>query len=387
MNEQGDRYSKSYTRRFGSWNEAKKAAGLKTRKPGVARNPGQDPIPKEDLVSELQRLADDLGRTPSTRDMSEKGKYCSDVYERRIGWNNALKEAGLKPNMGLNLGEDELISHLQDVAKKLGRTPRRNEIRHHGPVSSGPYRRFFDSWNDAVEQAGLEKNSRKNISEEELLSELNRLAEELDRSPKRRDMREFGKYSGGVYWKRFGSWNDALREAGLDIIYLEEVSRKELINEIQEVSEELEKVPTKSDLLERTKYSNHWYQKEFESLDEAFREAIPDRYGEKLLRHFRLSHLPGGDNWEEQRQKAMERDGEKCVRCGISREKHKEQTGFDLHVHHRIPRKRFYNDPDKDIEEANRLQNLITLCSSCHRILERLPVQPKPPETSVAKVS
>jgi predicted HNH restriction endonuclease len=387
MNEQGKHSSKSYTDRFGSWNEAKKAAGLKTREHGVARNPGQDPIPKEDLINELQRLAEELGRTPGTRDMSEKGEYCADVYERRIGWNNALKEAGLEPNMELDWSESELIDHLKDVAEKLGRTPRRNEIRHHSPVSSGPYRRLFDSWNDAVEQAGLEKNSKKNISEEELLSELNRLAEELDRSPKRRDMREFGKYSGGVYWKRFGSWNDALREAGLDIIYLEEVSREELIHEIQEISEELDKVPTQADLLQRTQYSIHWYRKKFESLGEAFREAIPDRYGERLLDLFYHSDLPVGDNWKEQRTKALERDGFQCVRCGLSREEHRQKTGFDLHVHHRKPRKRFYKSPDKDIEDANKLENLITLCSSCHRILECLPVQPKPPDTATAKVS
>lgn len=50
----------------------------------------------------------------------------------------------------------------------------------------------------------------------ELISELNRLAEELGHVPRQDEMRDQGNWSAMVYQERFGSWNDALQAAGFD---------------------------------------------------------------------------------------------------------------------------------------------------------------------------
>ena len=63
-----------------------------------------------------------------------------------------------------------------------------------------------------------------------------------------------------------------------------------------------------------------------------------------------------GPNWYRQREKARDRDGNECQNCG---------SGDQLHVHHIIPFKSF-----DDYREANKLQNLITLCASCHHQVE-----------------
>lgn len=66
------------------------------------------------------------------------------------------------------------------------------------------------------------------------------------------------------------------------------------------------------------------------------------------------------------REKAILRDGEKCVKCSIAREEHKKKYNKDLVVDHinglglSVPREK------KD----NRLENLQTLCSRCHGIKE-----------------
>jgi len=72
-----------------------------------------------------------------------------------------------------------------------------------------------------------------------------------------------------------------------------------------------------------------------------------------------------GTNWKEQRNLARKRDYYTCRACGMSEEKHKELCGKELHVHHKIPR-RYYNNMNK----ANKLFNLITLCASCHSQME-----------------
>ena len=51
------------------------------------------------------------------------------------------------------------------------------------------------------------------------------------------------------------------------------------------------------------------------------------------------------------REQVLQRDGWRCQRCGRSK---------DLHVHHLVKRSELSDDT---------LDNLITLCSSCHRQL------------------
>jgi len=68
-------------------------------------------------------------------------------------------------------------------------------------------------------------------------------------------------------------------------------------------------------------------------------------------------------NWDAQRRKAIERDGRRCQSCGINQSN--TSSELELDVHHHKPYASF-DDP----EEANRLENLITLCRYCHRKYE-----------------
>ena len=68
-----------------------------------------------------------------------------------------------------------------------------------------------------------------------------------------------------------------------------------------------------------------------------------------------------GGNWQGQARKARARDGFCCQGCGIS----EEALGRQLDVHHKVPF-RLFESP----LEANRLNNLISLCPSCHKKLE-----------------
>ena len=72
-----------------------------------------------------------------------------------------------------------------------------------------------------------------------------------------------------------------------------------------------------------------------------------------------------GANWTEQRRKALERDGNQCSKCGITAEEHEKSTGIGLDVHRRTPIRTF-DDP----EDANTLDNLVTLCRACHNQIE-----------------
>lgn len=66
-----------------------------------------------------------------------------------------------------------------------------------------------------------------------------------------------------------------------------------------------------------------------------------------------------GDNWASQRNKVRRRDSYRCCVCG-DKEDDREHD-----VHHIIPFRKF-DEPEK----ANRLDNLLTVCHSCHMRLE-----------------
>ncbi|MCK4726797.1 MAG: DUF1998 domain-containing protein, partial [Anaerolineales bacterium] len=66
-----------------------------------------------------------------------------------------------------------------------------------------------------------------------------------------------------------------------------------------------------------------------------------------------------GSNWTKQRDLARERDGYRCQVCNRKEDNHAH------HVHHKVPFRQF-----SSIEKANQLNNLITLCPSCHRRVE-----------------
>lgn len=84
-----------------------------------------------------------------------------------------------------------------------------------------------------------------------------------------------------------------------------------------------------------------------------------------------IERLGYGDNWPEQRRKALERDDHTCQKCGYKgRGTGKLRTVF---VHHRRKIAWYANSSTRvvDYEAANNLDNLITLCNKCHRVADR----------------
>jgi Homing endonuclease associated repeat len=102
--------------RFGSWNRAKRAAGLVPRRFAT----------KEELLGSLRKLGEKLGRTPTAKDVdANRGLVPSkSLYWHTFGsLTNALREAGFD----VPVGEERLeraIEQGEELAKRLGRLPR-----------------------------------------------------------------------------------------------------------------------------------------------------------------------------------------------------------------------------------------------------------------------
>jgi hypothetical protein len=101
---------------FGSWNRAKRQAGLVPRRFAT----------REELLALLKELGRELGRVPTARDIDEhRGQMPSkSLYWHTFGsLTNALREAGFD----VPVGEERLERALQQgmkLAKRLGRLPK-----------------------------------------------------------------------------------------------------------------------------------------------------------------------------------------------------------------------------------------------------------------------
>lgn len=74
-----------------------------------------------------------------------------------------------------------------------------------------------------------------------------------------------------------------------------------------------------------------------------------------------------GPNWQEVRQRALARDNHRCRTCGAEA-----KPGQGLHIHHIRPFREYGYIPGENDNylQANQLDNLATLCPSCHRQAE-----------------
>src|SRR5512133_1180997 len=101
---------------FGSWNAAKRAAGLVPRRFAT----------REELLRLLRELGEELGHTPTARDLDDhRGSMPSkSLYWHPFGsLTNALREAGFDVPVGeerLERALDQAVS----LSKKLGRLPK-----------------------------------------------------------------------------------------------------------------------------------------------------------------------------------------------------------------------------------------------------------------------
>jgi len=101
---------------FGSWNQAKRQAGLVPRRFAT----------RAELLDLLKALGEDLGRIPTARDIDERrGRMPSkSLYWHTFGsLANALREAGFDVPMGEEKLERALDQGVE-LARKLGRLPK-----------------------------------------------------------------------------------------------------------------------------------------------------------------------------------------------------------------------------------------------------------------------
>ena len=113
--------------------------------------------------------------------------------------------------------KEQLLFYLKKLSSELKRTPTIKDMNKKKKFpSSGAYVKRFGSWNNSLRKAGLKINLKKKHNKEDMIENLKILAKNLGRTPKTTDLKN-KKWiaSSSTYRKYFGSWKKALKSAKL----------------------------------------------------------------------------------------------------------------------------------------------------------------------------
>jgi hypothetical protein len=192
------------------------------------------------------------------------------------------------------------------------------------------------------------KDFNRNVPEENLLCDLKLVAEKLgfNKISSRQYDDNGGKYTSGTIGARFGSWNNALKKAGLNLVHQRDVSEDELFKNLEEVWINIGRQPTFRDMKPPiSKFSTHQYLSKFGAWRKALEEFINyinstnpaeqsvDEIEEKVIEKFETIYKHKTKRLPSERLKVqvLMRDGNKCRLCGIT------LTGDNIHFDHIKP--------------------------------------------------
>lgn len=173
-------------------------------------------IPDQKLLEDLLRVAHLLGKgTVTKRDYVQHGTYDQQTVAKRFGsWFDALSHAGLSTDRPTPLSDEVCIRELKRVAAELGKDSLSlSEYRRIGLYSERPFIRLFGSWEEALKRAGLRPSTQfhKRVPDEEYFGNIERMWTLLGRQPRYTEIEKpFSAFSVRAYENRFGSWRKAL---------------------------------------------------------------------------------------------------------------------------------------------------------------------------------
>ena len=378
-------------KRFTSWNNALKKAGIKIF------NEFSKPIIKTDIEKLIQ---------------FNKGEYLTFVFYRKNGgkysestikryfenkkWAEILaSEFFLYPIRKIIIvdkqaevkTEVQLFDEIKKGWNELGRRPTYSEFRSKANFGTKIYEKRYGSWTNAIEAfcvsnvdyLSSSKGIGFNATKELLIQELKKIVQ--DNSLEILNQGDYEKYGGKytiqTFYNHFGSWKNAKLAAGLKIGRAAP-TKEELFSELQKIWEKLGRQPSQAEITEYSQYKYSSYRHVFggwtkaiynfidyiqtdiqdiiqqENIDETTSETLNNTELERVQsENVNIIKMKTPRTVSNRlRFKVLMRDNFTCQYCGKT-----QQDGVKLEVDHIIA----YSNGGETIFE-----NLRTACWSCN---------------------
>lgn len=256
----------TYTRAFGSWNNALIECGFKVHHVNYTPN---------ELIEFIHKYYEEYGKVPNYDDFLNNSKYPSPhPYAKHFGsWNNGIKEAGYAPYERVQkYTDDELLEYIHKFYHENQRIPKYSDFSNNPEYpSANTYSIRFGSFNKALLGCGFEEYHPM-ITEEELITHIHRYYEEYGKVPKYDDFRNNPDYpSPSTYENHFGSWSNGIKKAGYKPYkHMHINTNDELIEYIHKFYVKNQRLPTTRDFSKNPEYpSARTYSVRFGSWNQA----------------------------------------------------------------------------------------------------------------------
>lgn len=210
----------------------------------------------------------------------------------------------------------------------------------------------------------LSRVSGQPVSDAELLDDLRRVAASIGKpTVGQKEYRRIGRYDDSTTSRRFGSWNEALRAAGLDISNVVDLADEELFENVLSLWQHYGRQPRRRELaLPPSRISQSPYLRRFRSWTAALEAfvAYANANESGAAPESDVSSAPEGGRRTSRdpslrlRFQVLQRDRFACRSCGASPATN---AGTELHVDHITA----WSKGGETIVE-----NLQTLCSRCN---------------------
>ncbi|MCP9934355.1 HNH endonuclease [Cyanobium sp. Candia 9D4] len=210
----------------------------------------------------------------------------------------------------------------------------------------------------------LSRVSGQPVSDAELLEDLRRVASNLGKTTvAQKEYRLVGLYDDSTATRRFGSWNEALKAAGLSISNVLDIGDEDLYENILTLWQHYGRQPRRRELaLQPSRISQSPYLRRFQTWNAALESFVSygnaNDSGDLQTTDFSLpskgARRTSRDPSHRLRFQVLQRDRFACCSCGASPAT---KAGVELHVDHVTPW-------SKGGETT--LANLQTLCSKCN---------------------
>jgi len=206
--------------RFGSWENALEKAGLRTN---TYRN---EPYTKEEMITALQRFYQENGGYISNTTYYASGRTPSPSAIRNTfgSWNQALIEAGIPINVKqkLRFTKKQMIVSLKRVAEQVPTVLSRKlyqSLKQKDDPSSSSIERYFGTWNQALQEAGL-PTMKKKYTKEEIKESIQLFFKHYQEEASLDLYEKVGWLPGSTtILRHYTSWEEAVQDAGHDTKY------------------------------------------------------------------------------------------------------------------------------------------------------------------------
>lgn len=189
------------------------------------------------LIQGLQATAEVVDSVPTGGDFERETEYTTYNLRKEFGGIKAARRAaGVDRNSIAETTKHEDVSAssepsqtnttptrsqlteaIVELAELVEDTPTTTQMNKQGAFPMSPYYAKFDSWNEALEAAGItpvRSGRNTSVARDNLRAELQKLGDKHGKAPKTTDVKSESEFSLGRYYNEYESWSEALSDAG-----------------------------------------------------------------------------------------------------------------------------------------------------------------------------